>query len=271
MIRHALAKLLLILCLLPLSAGASEFPRDENQIWGMAASHQWKDFDLGDGSGRTDDKGLSAGLGWEGMFEGDSYTGFWRPRLAAYVGRSDYTEKTPPGDLSSTTRLSGMSAELDYLFRIGVSQSFALEPVVGLALRMDRRVIGAGSAGSAADNNLVVRGRYREERRGFMGRLGLRAVVGELGGVGDERTLGDFAARHLFVEGGLLLPAYMEYQGGIDGRRIATRLYPGLYLEAGGRIGRWIPTVFFERMEYDAGGKKQAESSVVGARVGMKF
>jgi hypothetical protein len=263
--------LFLLAFLLPALAVAADFPRDEQQIWVTAASHGWNDFNIDNGAQLTDDKGYSVGIGWETQLEGDSYIGFWRPRASAYMGRSDYTEKTASGDIVSKSSLSGWSVGMDYLFRIPLGQSFTLEPVVGLALRMDRRTVGAGSVGSDADNTLVRRGRYREERRGFMGRLGLRAVVAELGGAGDERLLEPYEARHLFVEGGALVPVYMEYQGGLNGRRMVTKYYPGYYFEAGGRIGRWQPSVWYEGIRYDYSGAKQAQSDVVGVRLGWFF
>ncbi|HEY3489907.1 MAG TPA: hypothetical protein VGK27_07280 [Candidatus Deferrimicrobiaceae bacterium] len=268
--RFSIAALLFLL--LPAAPGlAGEFPRDDQQVYLFLAGQGWKDFSLVDGSAVTDDKGYAGGIGWEGQFEGDGYRGYWRPRLQGYMGRSNYKEKTVSGDIDSKSSLSGMSAELDYLYRIPVTQSFALEPVLGMAIRMDRRVIGAGSAGSTADNTFILRGRYREERRGFMARIGLRGTIGELGGPGDERTLDEFSARHLYVEGGLLVPAYMEYQGGINQNRIRTKYYPGAYFEASGRIGRWQPAVYYETIKYDYTGAKQAQSDVLGFRLGMRF
>jgi hypothetical protein len=274
--RFPLAALLLLLFLLPAPAGASEYPRDENAAWLSTASHGWKDLNPGDGTTRAEDKGLAVGVGWEGVYEGDDWAGYWRPRLQAYVGKSDYTEGTPSGEISSDGELAGLSAGLDYLFRIPAGRYFALEPVAGMAVRWDKRVVRGGSAGSQADNNVVIRGRYREEKRGFCGRIGLRAVARELGGAGDERLLDDGSARDIFIEGGLLVPVYMDYQGGLGGDRLPIKLYPGAYFEAGFRLGRFRPAVFYEGFRYGTkgysfSGDLRAQSDVVGLRVGMSF
>ncbi|HEY5997047.1 MAG TPA: hypothetical protein VIU29_08490, partial [Candidatus Deferrimicrobiaceae bacterium] len=266
--RFSLSALLLLLFLLPASAGAAEYPRDENEAWLSLASHGWKDLDPVAGKTRAEDKGLSIGVGWEGVYEGKDWAGYWRPRLQAYAGKSDYTEGTPSGEISSDSNLVGLSAGLDYLYRIPVGRYAAIEPVAGMAVRWDRRVVKGGSAGSQADNTLVERGRFREEKAGFIGRLGLRAVARELGGAGDERVLGE-SARDLFIEGGLLVPVYVDYQGGLDGDTIRTKLYPGVYFEGGVRVGRFRPTVFYEGFRYGTkgysfSGDLRAQSDVIG-------
>ncbi len=272
MTRFTFSALLLIL-LLPAMAGAGDFPRDEQQVYLMVSSHGWKDLNQVDGTAVAEDKGISGGVGWEGQFEATGWSGFWRTRMQAYVGRSDFKEKAEFGEISATTSLSGMSAGLDYIFRPPAFRYFALEPVAGLAVRMDQRVVGGGSVGS--DNTISRRGRYREERRGFCGRLGLRGVARELGGAGDERALDDGSARDFFLEGGFLVPVYMEYQGGLTGERIATKLYPGAYFEAGVRFGRWQPMVYYEGFRYGKGysfsGDLRAQSDVLGVRIGMSF
>lgn len=275
-IRFPLAALLLLFFLFPISAGASEYPRDENEAWLSVANHGWKDLDPADGTTRAEDKGLSVGVGWEGVYEGKDWAGYWRPRFQAYAGKSDYTEGTPSGEISADSDLVGMSAGLDYMYRIPLAGYFAIEPVAGMAIRWDKRVVRNGSAGSEVDNTLIQRGRYREERRGFCGKLGLRAVARELGGAGDERLLDDGSSRDLFVEGGLLVPVYIDYQGGLDGDRIPTKLYPAVYFEAGARLGRFRPTVFYEGFRYGTkgysfSGDLRAQSDVIGIRVGMSF
>jgi hypothetical protein len=274
--RFPLAALLLIGFLLPAPALASEFPRDENEVWLSLANQGWKDLNPATGATRAEDKGLRIGVGWEGVYEGKDWAGYWRPRLQAYAGKSDYTEGTPSGEISSDGNLVGLSAGLDYLYRIPLAGYFSLEPVAGMTVLWDKRIVKGGSAGSEVDNTLVRRGRFREERRGFCGRLGLRAVARELGGAGDERLLDDGSARDLFIEGGLLLPVYVDYQGGIDGDTIRTKLYPGAYFEAGARFGRFRPTVFYEGFRYGTkgysfSGDLRAQSDVIGVRVGMSF
>jgi hypothetical protein len=264
--------LLFLLLLLPALANAGDFPRDEQKVFLQVANQGWKDFDRTTGDAITDDKSMGIGAGWEALFEGKDWDGFWRTRVAAYAGSGDYSEKAQFGEITSKTTLQGMSAEIDYIYRMAAFRYFTLEPLAGLALRMDRRVIGEGSVGS--DNTISRRGRYREERRGFCGRLGLRGVVRELGGAADERALDDGSARDIFFEGGLLLPVYMEFQGGLNGERIPSRMYPGRYFEAGVRFGRWQPTVYYEGFRYGTGfggSDPRAESSVIGVRLGMSF
>lgn len=265
----------LLAFLLPALAGAADFPRDEYQGYLLVQNQGWKSNDWNTGSARVDDSGISVGAGFQAQLESADWSGFWRTRLQAYKGFSKYKETTPFGEISADTDLSGMSAEIDYLHRLPVGESFAFEPVLGMALRMDRRTIGGGTVGNEGDNTFFRRGRYREERRGFVARIGLRMVFRELGGPGDVRQLDDGSTRNLFLEGGFLVPVYLQSQGGLPRERIPSRYYPAYYLEAGARIGRWLPALYYEAFRFEgpggSGAGTRAQSDVVGARIGMAF
>lgn len=273
--RLPIPAILLFLTISAATAAASEFPRDEYQGYLLLQSQQWKSNDWTTGAAKVDDSGVSGGVGFQAMLEGEDWAGFWRTRLQGYKGFNSCKENTPSGQISADGDLSGLSAELDYLYKIPTGRWLTFEPVLGMALRMDRRTIRTGSAGNAADNTLFVRYRYREERRGFVGRLGLRAVVRELGGPGDTRSLDEGDARDFFVEGGMLVPVYVQYQGGLPNERIPSRYYPAYYLEAGARIGRWIPTAYYESFRYEgpsgSAAGTRAQSDVLGFRLGYAF
>ncbi len=261
-----------VACLLlsPALSDAGDYPRDDIQVYGVLEHIATAEMNPTTKTQRGRDWGYAKGFGIEATLE-DDYPELWRPRFEVTTGDVSHEEAAFAKVVSSSASFERFRLGIDHLYRLPLNDRVAIEPFWGGEGQFFHRRVSAGSNGDAEF------ARYDDFRYGVSARAGARIALNELKGVPYDEVSAARPARTFHAEIGVTLPLYYEnrrktstgHQTSQSGRS------PALFVEAGGKIGKFRPAVFYEgiRFGYPDGflGQPQTSTDVFGVRLGYAF
>jgi hypothetical protein len=233
------SSLLVVACVLVFGVSdVHAFTRGDMEVYGLAESFTWREFDAG--GQLLKETGPRFGVGFAYAHEFPNHLTL-KPRIELNGGEVDYdgqTNAVPPVAVSTTTNYFGLKFEFDLGSRVRPWQSFVLEPFAGFGIRSWYRDI---EDNIAADGSLALG--YTENWSTFYGRLGVRG----------EQFLGQ--QNKMFLEAGVKLP--VSTTNYIDDANVSYEsitLKPGnrpsLFAEAGVKLQIFKISAFYDSMRF---------------------